>query len=258
MTSTSTFEILRGQLTVRQTVRSSGTVAYRLHGATASGTITFVPDVRDDQPIPSRLVVRFGDGDRLLATHLHDLPVVAGVTLVGGGDRINLDLPGWTRQLILAPHDPDNHTAEEAAAVARRAQTVCVELAARYRHLDRDALMLAAAKRTAGRRLARCLHQKILPGLALLAEEQQELVAAQRLAGQLQQLSSLRLLPASGTDAGRVTVPADPDIYVSSDDDGDWLICPACAQPTVMITPGAGLGGLLAAHAEHRCPPGSA
>lgn len=256
MTAASTFEILAGQLTVRQTVRTGGTVAYRLDGATASGTIRFVPDVRDDQPIPTRLVVRFGDGDHLLASDLHDLPVVAGVTLIGGGDRIDLDLPAWTRQLILAPRDPDNHTAEESAAVARYAQTVCVELAARYLHLDRDALMLAAAKRTAGRRLARCLHQRILPGLALLTEEQGELAAAQRLTGRLQQLSPLRLLPSSAL--ARVTVPADPDIYVSSDDDGDWLTCPTCAQPTVMITPGAGLGGLLAAHAEHRCSPGSA
>ena len=254
MTATSTFEILHGSLTARQTVRSGGTVAYRLDGATASGTITFAPDVRDDQPIPNRLVIRFGDGDHLLATHLHDLPIVHGVTLIGGGDRINLDLPGWTRQLILSPRDPDTCPAPEAAAVARYAHTICVELAVRYRQLDRDALLLAAAKRTAGRRLARCLHQQILPGLALLAEEHQQLATAHQLAGRLQQLSPLRLLPTSRPS--RVTVPAEAHVYISSDDDGDWLTCPACTRPTVMITSGASLGGLLSDHAEHRCPPG--
>lgn len=254
MTATSTFQILNGKLTVRQTVRSGGTVAYRLEGATASGTITFAPDIRDELPIPTRLVIRFGDGDHLLATHLHDLPIVHDVTLIGGGDRINLDRPGWTRQLILKPRDPDTCPAPDAAAIARYAHTICVELAVRYRQLDRDALMLAAAKRTAGPRLARCLHQQILPGLALRADEERQLAAAQQLADQLQQLSPLRLLPVGRP--GRVTVPADADIYISSDDDGDWLTCPACTRPTVMITSGASLGRLLADHAEHRCPPG--
>jgi hypothetical protein len=256
VTATSTFEILDGRLAVRQTVRSGGTVAYRLEGATASGTITFAPDVRDDQPIPNRLVIQFGDGEHLLATQLHDLPIVHDATLIGGGDRINLDLPGWTRQLILSPHDPETCPAADTAAIARYAHTICVELAVRYRQLDRDALMIAAAKRTAGRRLARCLHQQILPGLALRADEERQLTAAQRLADRLQQLSPLRLLPTSRP--GQVTVPAEADVYVSSDDDGDWLTCPACTRPTVMITSGASLGGLLADHAEHRCPPGPA
>lgn len=255
MTAASTFTILDGRLAVRQSVRSGGTVAYRFEGATASGTITFAPDIRDDQPIPDRLVIRFGDGDHLFAAQLHDLPIVQGVTLIGGGDRINLDLPGWTRQIILSPRDPDACPASDAAAVARYAHTICEELAVRYEHLNGGALLLAAAKRTASRRLARCLHQQILPGLALVTEEHPKLVAAQRLAARLQQLSPLPLLATSAPAPAPVTVPAEADVYVSSDDDGDWLTCPICDRPTVMITPGASLGGLLAAHTEHRCPP---
>jgi hypothetical protein len=252
---TSTFTILGGLVAVTQNVRAGGCVTYRISGGHARGTVTFVPHVRDDQPVPDRMVVRFGAGEHLLATRLDDLPVVAGVTLIGGADGVDLDEPGWTQALILSPRDPGSCPAPALAAAVRSARTVCRKLASWYRRLDRDALMLAAAKRSAGPRLARCLHQRILPGLVVRDEDLQELAAAQRLAGTLQQLSPLRLLPGTPIQAGRPEIGGiDPDIYISSDDDGDWLTCPACEGPTVMIRPGAKMGGLLAEHAEHRCP----
>ncbi|GAB1690713.1 hypothetical protein [Krasilnikovia sp. M28-CT-15] len=100
--------------------------------------------------------------------------------------------------------------------------------------------------------LRRWVHARLLPDTATVAEAHDDLTAAWRVADELQQLSPLQLLPTEEACACRGRpVCVDPDTYVSSDDDGDWLTCPDCHQPTVMITPGAGITGLLAAHADH-------
>ncbi|GIE90496.1 hypothetical protein [Actinoplanes regularis] len=238
-----------GNLSARQTVRDSGAVAYQLTGV-MRGTIVFFPHVRDHEAIPGRVAIRFGDGDHLLATHLQNLPTIGDLALIGGGSHLNLDAPGWTRQLILKTQDPGRE-AESVAAIGY-AEQVCQWLADRYRQLDRDKLRLAAARRTANQRLARCVHQRILSNLAERAEYDRELTADWTLAEQLQRLSPLRLLP---TPVRPCRCYAFADVYVSSDDDGDWLTCPACDKPTVMIRTGDGLGGLLTQHTEHRCPP---
>ena len=250
-----TLDVFAG-LRATETIRRGGAVAYRLSGTRMSGTIVFLPDVRDDQAVPDRVAVRFGDGDHPLATHLHDLPAVGDVTLIGGGDRIVLDEPGWTSRLALAPRDPATCPAPRSTPAIAYAKQVCQRLADRYRQLDRDALMLAAASRTANRRLARWVHRQVLPDLAMAAECQEELAGAWPLAEQLQQLSPLRLLPAgrSGCACRGTSTCLDPDTYLSRTPGGYWLTCPRCHEGTIRITDGTPLVRLLAGHAEHACP----
>jgi hypothetical protein len=226
-------------------------VAYRLSSTRMSGTVVFAPHVRDDQPVPDRVAIRFGDGEHLLATHLSDPPTVDGVTLIGGGDRIDLDEPGWTRRVRVAPRDPAACRGHQADSVIGYALQVCLHLAARYRTLDLAQLALAAARTSADRRLRRWAHRHILPTSRLLAEYHDDFAMAWPLAEQLQQLSPLRLLPVTSHPC-RCRTARDP--YISTDDDGDWLTCPACDQPTVMIRPGDRLADLLAEHAKHHCP----
>lgn len=241
-------------LGVTQTVRADGTVAFTLASRRMRGTIVFAPDVHDDQPVPDRLVVRFGDGDHLLATALRDLPVIDGVTWVGGADGIDLDRPGWTRRLLLA-HDRIDLSCRRAASAKAHARLLCARLGRAYCGLDRDALMLAAARHTATARLARCVHQQILPSQRMLAEDQHDLERAWAVAQQLQHLSPLPVLPAR---PGHLSHPASPGHgpggYVSHTRGGLWLTCTACDQPTVPVGAGAVLADLLAAHRQHTCP----
>lgn len=253
-----------GRITVTEHVRPCGAVAYRVAGPRVRGTFTFRPDVRDEQAVPDRIVVQAGDAEDQLLAHLAtDLPVVDGITLIGGGDRINLDTDDRPHRLRLrfvpattaAPHP----SAARLDAARRYAMAVVTVLADRFRRLDRPALMRAAAVRTAGRRLARWVHHQVLPGWYLLAETGEELAAAYPLVDELQRLSVLPLLPTAAACpcAGRLPC-ADPETYVSADDAGDWLTCPRCHQPTVMIAPGDSLAALLSAHAAHACPPTAA
>ncbi|MFI5496628.1 hypothetical protein [Actinoplanes sp. NPDC051859] len=250
--STHTFELLNGTVTAAATIRRSGTVIYRLAGR-ATGSVAFLPDVLDDQPIPDRLIIRCGDGDHLFAARLRDLPNFGEATLIGGGDGIDLAQPNWFQQLWFQPHPGATPAYRSAAAIAY-ARVVIQALAAHYRTLNRAPLMLAAARRTADRRLARTFHTQIRPANRMFTEDRAALSAMWATADGLQQLSPLRLLPSSPARDCGATISADPDVYVTSDDDGDWLTCPACDQPTVTITAGAALGGLLAAHADHACP----
>ncbi|WP_306211082.1 hypothetical protein [Actinoplanes sp. RD1] len=249
MPDTLTLRLFDGELQAPQTVSADGTVTYRLDGVHMHGTITFTPHLRAGQAVPDRLVIRCGAGQHLLADRLHDLPVVNGVTLVGGADQLDLTDHNWAERLQLTPRDAVSSVlAVQAVWYARE---VCRHLAAHYRRLDIPSLHAAAARHSAGRRLADCVHQQIRPAHALWTEVGGELAAAQQLAAELQHLSALRLLPTPTCSRAEAL----DGVYISSDDDGDWLTCPRCDQPTAPITPGAGLTGLLAWHAEHRCPP---
>lgn len=253
MPATHTFRVLGGEAGVTQTVRADGSVTFTLASPRMRGTIVFAPDVRDDQPVPDRLVVRFGDGDNLLAAALRDLPVIDGVTWAGGAEGIDLDRPGWTRQLLLA-HDRIDLPSRRARSAKDHARLVCARLGRAYQALDRDALMLAAARHTAPRRLARWVHQQILPNQRMLTDDQHELARAWAVAQQLQQLTSLPALPTRPGRASNRRGGADPHAYVCGDRDALWLACPACDQPTVLISAGAVLANLLAAHRQHTCP----
>jgi hypothetical protein len=136
-------------------------------------------------------------------------------------------------------------------AVVEHVHAILAVLVELYQSQDRAPLMLAAARQTALQRLRVCAHRSLIPHWRIQQDAHRELTEAQRLAEQLQALSPLPLLHSPSPCRRRVH--ADPDVYVSADDDGDWLTCPRCDTPTVLISPGAGLGGLLHAHAQHRC-----
>jgi hypothetical protein len=53
--------------------------------------------------------------------------------------------------------------------------------------------------------------------------------------------------------AGSPTAPVNPDIYLSSSDDGDALTCPACHQPITWLQGDDKLGSLLAEATAHQC-----
>lgn len=244
-----------GRIRVTEQVRPTGAVAYQITGPDPHGSIVLKPDVADDQAVPDRLVVQLGDGEHLLATHLSDLPTVHGVPLIGGGHDIDLDDPCWPHRLRIRPlHATDPTESTGLTAAVGCVVAVCGLLAERYRRLDTAALMSAAARSTAAARLRRVVHQRILPLRRLLVEARADLAAAWSLAEALQQLSPLALLDQPAEWAGRLP-GVDPETYISADDDGDWLTCPRCQQPTVMIAPGDSLAGLLTAHAAHTCPP---
>lgn len=57
-----------GRISIVEQRRPNGVLAYRVTGAAPHGTVAFKPDVRDEQPVPDRVVVRLGDGEHLLAT----------------------------------------------------------------------------------------------------------------------------------------------------------------------------------------------
>jgi hypothetical protein len=153
------------------------------------------PDVRDDQPVPDRLIVQSGDGDHRFATHLQDLLTIDGAVIIGGAASLPLDGDGavWARRLRLtqlagARPVPLPLTESELALVA----VLLGVIADRYGRLDRPALMLAAARHTAGGRLRRWVHAQILPDHALHAETGEELAAGYQVADRLQQLSPWR------------------------------------------------------------------
>jgi hypothetical protein len=235
---------------VTQSVRDDGSVAFTLASTRIRGTIVFVPDVRDHEAVPDRLVVRFGDGGHPLASALRDLPVIDTVTWVGGAEGIDLDKQGWTRQLLLA-HDRIDLSSRRAASAKGHARLVCARLGRAYQRLDRDALMLAAARHTAPRRLARWVHQQILPGYRTLAADQHALARAWTVAEQLQQLSPLPVLPHRPDRTASAV--GGPSTYISGGRGGLWLTCPRCHQPTAPLRAGAVLADLLAADRQHTC-----
>ncbi|MEU8331683.1 hypothetical protein [Micromonospora sp. NPDC048839] len=243
-----------GSVRVTEERRPSGVVAYRVSGVELYGTVLFKPDVLDQQLVPDRIIVQLGDGEHLLATHLTNLLVVRGITLVGGGDAIDLDTTSWPLRLRLALLKAADRATAGGAAAARRAVALCQVLAARYRRLDRLALMRAAARHTAGARLKRWVHQQILVPHQMNCGTSEELAAAYPIAEALQQWSPLPLLPTPPACACAGALPCvSPDTYVTADDEGDWLTCPTCDQKTVMVTPGASVAGLLGDHAAHTC-----
>ncbi|WP_328654434.1 hypothetical protein OG598_11740 [Micromonospora sp. NBC_00330] len=232
--------------------RPGGVVAYRVSAAELFGTIVLKPDVLDQQLVPDRVIMQLGDGEHVLATHVTNLLVVRGVTLVGGGDAIDLDTTSWPLRLRLAPLKAADRATAGGAAAVRRAVALCQLLASRYRRLDRLALM----RDTAGPRLKRWVHQQILIPHQMHCDTSEELAAAYPIAEALQQWSPLPLLPTPPACACAGELPCvSPDTYVTADDEGDWLTCPTCDQKTVMVTPGTSVAGLLAEHAAHTCRP---
>ncbi|MFK3983081.1 hypothetical protein ACI2K4_22225 [Micromonospora sp. NPDC050397] len=248
-----------GLVTVTADVRTTGVVCYQVTGPHLRGSIAFKPDVRDDQAVPDRIIIQLGDGDHLFAHYQDDLPVVHGITARGGA-VVNLDDPTWQHHLDLlrVPDQTKRNRPATTAKLPERSRryllTVISTLADSYRRLDVKELMHAAARTTANARLKRWTHGQILLNHHLLTEVRKDLTAAYSLADQLQALSPLKLHPTTAASRCPESLPfAHPDTYISADDDGDWLTCHACDTPTVMITPGDGLAGLLSAHAAHDC-----
>ncbi|KAB1943414.1 hypothetical protein F8271_09980 [Micromonospora sp. ALFpr18c] len=245
-----------GRVPVTEQRRPGGVIAYRVSAAELFGTVVFKPDVLDQQLVPDRVIVQLGDGEHVLATHVTNLLVVRGITLVGGGDAIDLDTTSWPLRLRLTPLKAADRATAGGAAAVRRAVALCQLLASRYRSLDRLALMRAAAQHTAGPRLKRWVHQQILIPPQMHSGTGEELAAAYRFAEALQQWSPLPLLPTPPACACAGALPCvSPDTYVTADDEGDWLTCPTCDQKTVMVTPGTSVGALLGDHAAHTCRP---
>ncbi|MEV4211250.1 hypothetical protein [Micromonospora sp. NPDC049662] len=134
-----------GRVTVTEERRPRGVVAYRVSAAELYGTVLFKPNVLDQQLGPDRVIVQLGDGEHVLATHLTNLLVVGGVTLVGGGSARDLDTASRPLRLRLAPEKAADQSTAGGAAAVHHAHALCQLLASRYRRLDRLALMRAAA-----------------------------------------------------------------------------------------------------------------
>ncbi|RKR88313.1 hypothetical protein BDK92_2624 [Micromonospora pisi] len=248
-----------GLVTVASDVRATGVVCYQVTGPHLRGSIAFKPGILDDQAIPEQIIIQLGDGDHLFADYQDDLPVVHGITAKGGA-VVHLDDPTWQHRLDLlrVPDRAKGTRPETTAELPDRSRryllTVISTLADSYRRLDVKELMHAAARTTANARLKRWTHGQILLDHRLLTEVRRDLTAAYSLADQLQALSPIKLPSTSAASRCPGRLPfAHPDTYISADDDGDWLTCPACDTRTVMIRSGDGLAGLLSAHAAHDC-----
>ncbi|GAB7048391.1 hypothetical protein [Catenuloplanes indicus] len=180
-----------GTLDIHIAVRPAGEVAFQIASARMAGTVVFRPCPLPGQAVPDAVVVRFGDGDSVLADQLTDRPVLDGLRLLGGGVTM-LERMDW-----LATIDPVHRHGGRLTAIPRRSarylDAVLSVLADQYRAMNPHQLALAAARATANDRLGTLVHTQLLPTARLAATARGELTELHNLAGRLQQLSPLRL-----------------------------------------------------------------
>ncbi|MFG2042197.1 hypothetical protein [Dactylosporangium sp. NPDC048998] len=157
-----------GPLTVLETIdTATGAVRYLVSARRLSGVFVFRPHLDRDVPVPSRVAVEYGDGpdDHHRPGDRVDRPSVHGIDLIGG----TVIDPTTTEPLTR--HDITVHRATgpltSRPVPDRTAAYVAAVIDALRTHWQaqpgRDALMLAAARRSAHRRLHEVIRDELRP-----------------------------------------------------------------------------------------------
>ncbi|MBN1170690.1 MAG: hypothetical protein JXA67_00825 [Micromonosporaceae bacterium] len=168
-----------GSLTVVEDIDvATGLVRYAVSGRRISGVFVIEPETRRDEAVPTRICIRYGDGpqgyhrdeDRTDRPVLNGTVDLVGATVIDPDSdepltrwRLNIRRPTGRYTSATVPDKTGDHAAAVINALVQRWRT----------HPARQELMLAAARRTAERRIAEIRRWDLQPRY----QQRDELVA---------------------------------------------------------------------------------